>query len=133
MNIQTSQAVGQQLTTTLQPAANVRPIPTIPYSWRQKHPRAQLFYIRDHKEANKALERLDGKAYGFDLEWKPNYVKGQKENPVALVQIANHAVILLLQVNAMKGEGYCSHKAQLTHPYLILTYTHHSRIPIKVI
>lgn len=107
MNIQSSQAAVPP--TSPRPAANTRPIPTIAYSWRQQHPKAQLFYIRDHKAANKALERLDGNAYGFDLEWKPNFVRGQRENRVSLVQIANHAVILLLQVSAMQGEANCSH------------------------
>jgi hypothetical protein len=68
------------------------------------HPNAQLHYIRHHEEANNALENLNSGVYGFDLEWKPTFKKGQPENPVSLVQIANHQVILLLQVTAMRGE-----------------------------
>ncbi|KAF5355649.1 hypothetical protein D9756_004211 [Leucocoprinus leucothites] len=85
-----------------QPTTNRAPEPTIPYSWREWHPNIELVYIRHHDQANKALERLAGGPYGFDLEWKPNFVKGQAENRVALVQIANHETILLLQVTAMQ-------------------------------
>lgn len=92
-------------TASSQPTAVAPPEPTIPYSWREKHPNAQLVYIRDHQEANRALERLDDGVYGLDLEWKPTFAKGQAENPVALVQIANYRTILLLQVTAMRGEA----------------------------
>ncbi|KAF9452541.1 ribonuclease H-like protein [Macrolepiota fuliginosa MF-IS2] len=85
-----------------QPPINTPSEPTIPYSWDEWHPNVQLIYIRDHLEANRELERLDSHVYGFDLEWKPTFVKGQAKNPVALVQIANHKTILLLQVTAMQ-------------------------------
>ncbi|KAH7915103.1 ribonuclease H-like domain-containing protein [Hygrophoropsis aurantiaca] len=39
---------------------------------------------------------------GFDLEWRPNYKKGQAENPVALVQLSNPTTILLIQVSSMQ-------------------------------
>jgi hypothetical protein len=37
------------------------------------------------------------------MEWKPTFVKGGKENPVALIQIASADFILLIQISAMKG------------------------------
>ncbi|KXN83591.1 Werner syndrome ATP-dependent helicase [Leucoagaricus sp. SymC.cos] len=85
-----------------QPDTNSAPEPTVPYSWREWHPNVQIFYIRDHHRANQALARLTNGPYGFDLEWKPNFRKGQAENPVALVQLANHEFILLLQITAMR-------------------------------
>jgi hypothetical protein len=87
-----------------QPAAAPPPVPTILYSWRKVHPGARCHYIRHHEEANNALHNLNSGVYGFDLEWKPTFKRGQRENPVSLVQIANHEVILLLQITAMQGE-----------------------------
>ncbi|KAJ3576152.1 hypothetical protein NP233_g635 [Leucocoprinus birnbaumii] len=78
------------------------PEPATPYSWQEWHPNIQLIYIRNHRQANEELERLGDGPYGFDLEWKPNFVKGRAENRVALVQIANDETILLLQVSAMQ-------------------------------
>lgn len=91
---------------SLQPNVKTPSAPTTPYSWRERHPNARLIYTRDHQEANRALEQLNSNAYGFDLEWKPTFMKGQSENRVALVQIANHETILLLQVTAMQGRAY---------------------------
>lgn len=79
-----------------------RPAPTLSYSWKERCPDAQLLYIQDAELANKELSILTPGAFGFDLEWKPNFVKGEGENPVALVQLANDETILLLQISAMK-------------------------------
>ncbi len=128
MNIHDSQTAAVPPTSP-QPAANPRPIPTIAYSWREIHPRAQLVYIRDHKQANKTLEHLNGNVYGFDLEWRPNFVKGQRENPVALVQIANNTDILLLQIGAMKGQAT---PTIVTPSYSNLTYLLSLEFPSKL-
>lgn len=80
------------------------PKPSVPYSWREWHPNVSITYIRDHRQANHLLQRLNKGPYGLDLEWKPNYVKGRAQNRVALVQIANHEIIFLLQVSAMQGK-----------------------------
>lgn len=84
-----------------------RPAPTLAYSWEECNPHAKVLYIRDHNEANTELSKLPHgpQALGFDLEWKPTYVKGGGENPVALVQLANNDTIFLLQVSAMKGRS----------------------------
>ena len=82
-----------------------RPAPTAAYSWRNLHPDARLAYIRDHAVANDELARLPHGVYGFDLEWKPTFVAGQPEHPVALVQLASDKVILLIQLSAMKGHS----------------------------
>jgi hypothetical protein len=79
-----------------------RPIwPT--YSWRTKSINTQLFYIRDHRQADLAIVKLRKGPLGFDLELRPNFIKGQLENPVALVQISNEDTILLIQICAMTG------------------------------
>ncbi|KAJ3515858.1 hypothetical protein NMY22_g14340 [Coprinellus aureogranulatus] len=79
-----------------------RPAPTWGYSWDEWSPNARVVYLRDSEDANKHLSRLVPGALGFDLEWKPTYVKGGQENPVALVQLANDDTIYLLQISAMK-------------------------------
>lgn len=85
-----------------------RPAPTEEYSWATYHPSAKVIYIRDHERADLALAELDPKTdiLGFDLEWRPTYVKGRPENPVALVQLANDDNILLIQLTAMKSDFF---------------------------
>lgn len=72
------------------------------YSWRDKAPDTRLAYIRDLATAELELSKLTPGPLGFDLEWKPNRWKGSN-NPVALVQLASHDTILLIQVTAMLG------------------------------
>ncbi|KAI0080064.1 ribonuclease H-like protein [Panus rudis PR-1116 ss-1] len=88
------------------------------YSWRELSPNAQRHYIRDAAQATSAIAQLKGAAYGFDLEWKPNYVKGTPQNPVALVQIADDKDILLLQVSAM-NEFPAALQAFLQNPNIV--------------
>ncbi|KAF7982105.1 hypothetical protein HWV62_30437 [Athelia sp. TMB] len=73
------------------------------YSWRTHVQSAdtRLLYITNVDQANAAVEDLSRGPMGFDLEWRPNYVKGQVENPVALVQLANENTILLIQISQM--------------------------------
>ena len=82
-----------------------RPAPTKAYSWKEYNSRAKLLYIRDHGRANQELSKLDVTVLGFDLEWKPIFHKGGKENRVALVQLASYDTILLLQISAMEGRS----------------------------
>lgn len=49
---------------------------------------------------------LSGDILGFDLEWQPTFVKGGTRNPVALVQLADANVMVLIQVSAMQGDIY---------------------------
>lgn len=78
--------------------------PQLPhYSWRVNNPTSSLQYITDHRAADIALSQLAQGPLGFDLEWRPNFRKWGKENSVALVQLASHDTILLLQVSAMSG------------------------------
>ncbi|KAJ8596470.1 ribonuclease H-like protein [Rhizopogon salebrosus TDB-379] len=76
--------------------------PQLPhYSWRAQHPTCSLQYITDHRVADIALSQLAPGPLGFDLEWRPNFRKWEKENPVALVQLASYDTILLIQLSAM--------------------------------
>ncbi|TFY70078.1 hypothetical protein EVJ58_g59 [Rhodofomes roseus] len=73
------------------------------YSWRTKSPNARLVYIRDVDEANIEISKLRPGPLGLDMEWKPCFFAGEREHPVALVQLANDEVVLLIQVSAMSS------------------------------
>lgn len=79
------------------------PRPELPrYFWRDQCPApTRIRYITNHLEADFELSRLAIGPLGFDLEWRPNYRKGGRENPVALVQLAGFDTILLLHISAM--------------------------------
>ncbi|KAI0047676.1 ribonuclease H-like protein [Auriscalpium vulgare] len=86
------------------PSAPEPVLPTFPtYTWRNFAPNAQLLYLRDAEDADRALALLDAPVVGLDLEWRPNFKPGLPENPVALVQLASEDKILLIQVSAMQG------------------------------
>ncbi|KAJ2994348.1 hypothetical protein NUW54_g7565 [Trametes sanguinea] len=72
------------------------------YSWKAKSPSTRLVYIQNAAAADQAISQLNSKILGFDLEWKPNFVKGRAENPVALVQLASEHLILLIHVSYMR-------------------------------
>jgi hypothetical protein len=79
-------------------ATNTAPL----YSWRARSASTRLVYIRDNRKADLEVLNLRG-PLGFDLEWRPNFIKGQVENRVALVQLSDKNTILLIQVSAMAG------------------------------
>jgi hypothetical protein len=81
------------------------PSPTTLYSCRSINPNIKVFYIRDSAEANRHVSKLPKGPVGLDLEWKPTFVKGASENPVALVQLATNDTVLLIQVSAMEGNS----------------------------
>ena len=82
-----------------------RPEPTIPYSWRTFQPPISFEYVTDCDRANELLADLEPCALGFDVEWKPAFLKGQPENKVALIQLANDRILYLLQVCAMESKS----------------------------
>ena len=45
----------------------------------------------------------EGKVFGLDLEWRPTFIKGGKENKTALVQLCNSTSILIIQISRMGG------------------------------
>lgn len=76
------------------------------YSWRIFSPNASIRYARDIPTTDFYLSMLSGNILGFDLEWQPTFVKGGSRNPVALVQLADANVMILIQVSAMQGDIY---------------------------
>ena len=87
------------------PAPAEEPKPTTPYSWRTFEPQPRFEYITDCDRAEELLAALQPCAFGFDVEWKPGFLKGQPQNKVALIQLANNEVIYLLQVSAMQSKS----------------------------
>lgn len=73
------------------------------YSYVNKSPNTRLVYIQNKTTADVAISQLKSKVLGFDLEWRPNFIKGNPENPVALVQLASEDTILLIHVSFMQG------------------------------
>ncbi|TBU34885.1 ribonuclease H-like protein [Dichomitus squalens] len=71
------------------------------YSYATKSPGTRLVYIQNPITADVAISQLNSKVLGFDLEWRPNFIKGNPENPVALVQLASEDTILLIHVSFM--------------------------------
>lgn len=57
----------------------IPPPPTTRYSWQDGS--TQRLYITDADQADAELALFQGPA-GLDIEWKPNYRKGEAENPV---------------------------------------------------
>ena len=63
-----------------------------------------IIYARDVDEVEDAVRRLDlaGAAFvGFDIEWRPNFVRGQ-DNDTAVVQIATDTACLVAHVAHIK-------------------------------
>ncbi|KAI6136857.1 ribonuclease H-like domain-containing protein [Pisolithus sp. B1] len=76
------------------------------YSWNTISPSCRFSYITDPEIANWLLSTLPHGPVGFDLEWKPCYVKDQPENRVALIQLAAADCVLLLHIHRMRYIPY---------------------------
>lgn len=74
------------------------------YSWSNISPTTRLVYCQNADATNEAIAQLNSKVLGFDLEWKPNFIKGRPENPVALVQLASADLVLLIHIFHMPSK-----------------------------
>ncbi|KAI9512325.1 ribonuclease H-like domain-containing protein [Russula earlei] len=79
-----------------------------PYDWRTFAPsHVRLRYITSEDTANARIARMMTRPspliVGLDFEWRPTFVAGTPENPIALVQLASEEEILLVHVSAMKA------------------------------
>ena len=86
-------------------------VATTLYDWRAfALPGAQVHYIRTEDTANERITRLASRqtpfAIGLDCEWRPTFVSGRAENPIALVQVACDDEILLVHVSAIGGKFF---------------------------
>ncbi|CAE6525389.1 unnamed protein product [Rhizoctonia solani] len=74
-----------------------------PFLWREHAtPGTEVKYLRTTNEVDVALKSAKG-PFGFDIEWKPSFVKGRPEAPIALLQLARPDQIFLIQLTAMKS------------------------------
>ena len=66
-----------------------------------------LYYLCDRTLTDCIVEELRQELFGplgFDIEYRPNFIKGRPLNKTALVQLASASVVLLVQVSAMSGQ-----------------------------
>ena len=92
----------QELSNAFHSEPPADPLPQ--YDWQSRSPsRKPPGYFTNHLAANGALATLPRGPLGFDLEWRPNFYKGQAENRVAVVQLASADTVLLLQISRMTG------------------------------
>ncbi|KAH9968063.1 ribonuclease H-like domain-containing protein [Russula dissimulans] len=91
------------------PGIVIKPPPQLPepthppYHYADNIPSPKVIYIRDEEFANEMIASLNG-SVGLDLEWPftPNRFGGGKEGKVALVQLCDVDIILLIHVSKMK-------------------------------
>jgi len=79
------------------------PGPAYPfYNYADNIPKPKVIYIRNEEVANEMVASLNG-TVGLDLEWPftSGRVGGVKEGKVALVQLCDADIILLIQVSKM--------------------------------
>ena len=74
------------------------------YSYKVRQPKRTIRYIQTHdhdevlRESRASATALRGSFLGLDIEWKPNWVKGAPEPPVALIQLASRHEVLLFHI-----------------------------------
>jgi len=94
-----------QSLSNMEPSSSAKPPPAPPptkrYSWQENNAKTRQVYLTDADQADAELSTFKGPC-GIDIEWKPTFLKGQPENPVALLQLANSDTILLLHLCYMR-------------------------------
>jgi hypothetical protein len=72
------------------------------YSYTLRQPERTIRYIQTYDEAQRqassSASALQGPFLGFDVEWRPNFVKGARPARVALIQLASKHEVLLFQI-----------------------------------
>ena len=76
--------------------------PILNYSYTVRQPERTIRYIKTydeaHKQASSSASALQGPFLGFDVEWRPNFVKNAPPSRVALIQLASKHEVLLFQI-----------------------------------
>jgi hypothetical protein len=77
--------------------------PVLHYSYTVRQPERTIRYIQTYDEAQKqarlSASALQGPFLGFDVEWRPVFVKNAQPSRVALIQIASKDEVLLFQIS----------------------------------
>ncbi|KAI9513501.1 ribonuclease H-like domain-containing protein [Russula earlei] len=73
------------------------------YNYAENVPKPKVIYIKNEEDADEVVSCLNG-AVGLDLEWPftPSRLGGGQEGKVALVQLCDVDIILLIHVSKMK-------------------------------
>lgn len=72
------------------------------YSYKDYDPAPRVMYCTDPAEADRLVEQLSGPV-GFDMEWKFYFARRTAvHKPVAVIQVADEKMILVVQISAMK-------------------------------
>ncbi|KNC98194.1 uncharacterized protein SPPG_06596 [Spizellomyces punctatus DAOM BR117] len=58
----------------------------------------EVVYARSTRAINEAVNKCRGDVIGFDMEWKPTFVRGEAQRPTALIQLCNERYIGLLHI-----------------------------------
>ncbi|KZV76925.1 ribonuclease H-like protein [Peniophora sp. CONT] len=75
------------------------------YDWSLATPKPTLHYLCTCEDADAAIVDIISRnppAMGFDIEWRPQFLPKQPENPVALLQLASEEDIYLFQITSMR-------------------------------
>lgn len=80
--------------------------PVLNYSYTIRQPERTIRYIKTNEEAKKqarlSASALQGPFLGFDVEWRPIFVKNAPPSPVALIQLASKHEVLLFQISRVR-------------------------------
>ncbi|CAM0135600.1 unnamed protein product [Umbelopsis sp. WA50703] len=78
--------------------ATIEKLPVIDH-----RPSHKLYCSKSPSETNFLIKRMikEGNVFGLDLEWRPTFVKGSKENKTALIQLCNAESVLIIQISRM--------------------------------
>ncbi|KZS95636.1 ribonuclease H-like protein, partial [Sistotremastrum niveocremeum HHB9708] len=90
----------QPSTSTTTPTSMTAP-PWPRFSYSEYFPGVKCVVARTIDEANDLLSGWEPCALGLDVEWRPNYRKGEPPNMVALVQLATSECVALIHLSCM--------------------------------
>lgn len=86
--------------------ASSAPAPVLNYSYTVRQPERSIRYIKTREEAQRqaglSASALQGPFLGFDVEWRPIFVKNAPPSPVALIQLASKHEVLLFQISRVR-------------------------------
>lgn len=108
--------------------------PLLNYSYTFLHPKRTIRYIRTCDEAIRqaklSASALQGPFLGFDVEWRPNFVKGAPPSRVALIQLASKHEVLLFQI--FRAGKFAISSEVLYYTLSDLTFGHVGQLPLAL-
>ena len=69
------------------------------------------------KKAAKSIE--NEYLLGFDTETKPSFIKGQKLNPISLIQLASEKCVYLFRICKLENHSFGPLKSILEDPKIV--------------